>query len=502
MMNYNLVLKSLMGNVLLIAMVMITSSITTPLFAAEGTVETISYYSNTQGTTCNMNIYLPPGYNDEADSVNAYPVLYLIHGGGENYTHWINYGGVKGTLDIYITDSIAVPMIIVMPDGKNLDPGVFRNELIDDIIPYIESNYRVIADKDHRGVGGLSWGGLQAMEAGIYDYEMFSYLTILSSGWFTNETATYNRARQFLEEHANDMEASIRYFYFAEGTETDIAYENGIATMNLFREYGLTVHYWEHSGGHSWSAWREDFKAFTPFLFRDSSTVYISLDFMGGLIRNASVMATKDSLAPRFHTPVRTGFTFTEWFREPDYLNPFDFENDTLRKNITLYAAWERNKYRISFDANGGTPVTDTLIAEYNALIEAPEDPLNPGYFLEGWYTSDSFNDKWDFSTRRVKQDLDLIALWADSASLALPGQVIREPGIYPNPAQNILHISQLEPGTQIHIFDARGRLVLQHKAEGGLEVVDIQGWTKGLYILKTEYNGIVRSRKFLIIAG
>ncbi len=231
------------------------------LQAQNGTVETLRYYSTTQSDSCSMNIYLPPGYVDAGDT-NHYPVLYLMHGGGENYTYWVNYGNADEVMDDYITNDIAVPMIIVMPDGRNLAPEIFTNEMLNDVIPLIESNFRVIADKDHRGMGGLSFGGQQSLEVGLLNYDMFGYLCIMSSGYFSD--TYYNKAEALLKTDSAEVEASMRYFYFAEGTKYDLTYESGMRSMALFRKYGLTVHYWEYPGGHQWVVWREDFKSFTP----------------------------------------------------------------------------------------------------------------------------------------------------------------------------------------------------------------------------------------------
>lgn len=457
-----------------------------PVLRAGGSVITITYYSTTQNTECKMNVYLPQGYNDPQDSVNYYPVFYLIHGGGENYTHWVNSGNAKTTLDEYIAAGKAVPMILVMPDGKNLAPEVFSQELINDIIPYIETHYRVKADKDHRGVGGLSWGGLQAMDAGLYHYELFGYVAVLSSGWFTSETATYNKFRNFLAEHGADMENSIRYLYFSEGTSTDIAYTNGMATLKALRDYGITVHYWEHAGGHSWSAWREDLKSFLPFLFRDSTTRYVSLEFQGGSIVNPTIMTQLNAVIDTPPTPVRTGYSFVGWYKEPECLNSFDFAHDTIKKNITLYAKWTINSYRITFNSNGGSPVNDTIVAVYNSLIKAPADPVRPGYIFDGWYTNTSFYKKWNFNVDRVPaKDITLVAKWIDSASVTVHKSILQNIAVYPNPVTQTLRIANLPADAQVQVYSSDGKLLITKQLKAPADILNTTMLPPGIYRLK-----------------
>ncbi len=454
-------------------------------YADNGTVVTITYYSTTQGTSCNMNVYLPAGYNEPDDTVNYYPVFYLIHGGGENYTHWVNSGHANTTLDNAISSGTSVPMILVMPDGKNLSPDVFCNELLHDIIPYIETNYRVIPDKDHRGVGGLSWGGLQAMEAGIYHYELFGYLAVLSSGWFTTDVAAYNRAELFLQANGTAMENSIRYLYFSEGTSSDIAFENGLATLALLKEYGLTAHYWEHFGGHSWTAWTADFQAMVPYLFRDSTTVYVALDFRGGIPKDPTIMTHIGSLIERPANPARTGYTFDKWYKQAECIDTFDFSADTIKKNTTIYADWNVRYYKVSFNSNGGTPVTDTLSVTYNSLISAPPDPLYEGHVLDGWYADTNSARKWNFATDRVTYSLTLFAKWLDSSSISIKEDGYQDIIIYPNPARSMLHIINLPSDAQLSILSLEGRLLMQEDVTKSLSRISLGNLPSGMYIVK-----------------
>src|SRR6516164_2099369 len=127
-----------------------------------GKVETLEYDSKTADGKRKMVVYTPPGYSKDA----KYPVLYLLHGAGGNETHWTRGGAANIILDNLFADKKLVPMIVVMPNGSLRGPGggrssAFEDDLLKDIIPYIDSHYSVKADAEHRAIAGLSMGGGQ-----------------------------------------------------------------------------------------------------------------------------------------------------------------------------------------------------------------------------------------------------------------------------------------------------------------------------------------------------
>lgn len=214
-----------------------------------------------------MLIYLPDGYN----GTTYFPTFYLVHGGGQDHNAWVREGDAKGILDRAIAAGTAKPMIVVMPNVTDFAVDKFTKELCNDIVPYIEKNYKAIANKDARALAGLSWGGLQVLDAGLYRYDLFGYLGVFSSGWFIGDNV-YNVMRTYLKDNAAKIENSMRYFYYGEGGKSDIAYDNGMETLKLLRANGLTIHYYEHSGSHSFVAWKQDLSEFLPFLFRAEIT--------------------------------------------------------------------------------------------------------------------------------------------------------------------------------------------------------------------------------------
>ncbi|MBN1951175.1 MAG: InlB B-repeat-containing protein [Bacteroidales bacterium] len=447
--------------------------------AQKGTTEDITYYSTVMSDSVHMNVYVPPGYTDEADT-NHYPVFYLVHGYGEDYTYWKDYGQADTVLDYYITHDMAVPMILVMTDGRNLAPDVYSNEMLTDIIPYVESNYRVKTDKDSRGVGGLSWGGQQSMKVGILNYDMFGYMAILSSGYFSQDL--FDEADAFLDTTATKVENSMRYFYFAEGSQYDITYDGGMQALEMFREHGLTVHYWEYSGGHQWTVWRQDFKSFTPYLFRDTTTRYISLAFQGGTIKNSTVMTCLDSLATPPADPTRTGYSFAGWYLQPEYVDSFNFATDTIRANMTLYANWSPNPYTVSFNSNGGNYTPDPVVALYRTLIVEPAEPEKEGYVFGGWFKDEALTQAWDFAATKVTGDITLYAKWIDPTALKEIGEsTIR---VYPNPAHHEVLIGNLPSQAQICLFSTDGKLLIRQDGVSTDEMLDISSLPGGMYYL------------------
>lgn len=156
-----------------------------------GKLEMVEYQSKTVGTTRKMNVYTPPGYSND----RKYPVLYLLHGIGGDETEWERFAKPNLMLDNLIADGKAVPMIVVMPNGRAQKNdraegnvmaaapafAVFEKDLIDDVIPAIESRYSVLADRQHRALAGLSMGGGQSLNFGLSHLDLFAWVGGFSS---------------------------------------------------------------------------------------------------------------------------------------------------------------------------------------------------------------------------------------------------------------------------------------------------------------------------------
>ena len=144
------------------------------------------------------------------------------------------------------------------------------------IIPFIESHYNVYSDGAHRAIMGLSFGGLETLEAVCYHYDEFAYIGVLSSGWWISDTwkekrgTTDNKEMRAarLKEISADFNKSVKILYFTQGGPEDLAYENGQETMKLFEEAGIEFKYSERPGGHTWMVWRKDLRDLAPLLFK------------------------------------------------------------------------------------------------------------------------------------------------------------------------------------------------------------------------------------------
>lgn len=156
-----------------------------------GKLTMIEYDSKTVGTQRRMNVYMPPGYTPE----QKLPVLYLLHGIGGDETEWERFAQPDVLLDNLLADGKAVPMIVVMPNGrahKDDRPtgdvfkhapafAVFEKDLLEDVIPAIEVRYAVLADREHRAIAGLSMGGGQSLNFGLGHPELFAWVGGFSS---------------------------------------------------------------------------------------------------------------------------------------------------------------------------------------------------------------------------------------------------------------------------------------------------------------------------------
>lgn len=241
-----------------------------------GEIRIRKYYSKALNSWREMYIYTPPDY-DSSDE--KYPVLYLLHGGGEDQRGWYNQGHADLILDNLIADGKAKPMVIVMFDGNIGSRGgprafnatalrSFESELKTAVIPFVESTYRVKTDASSRALAGLSLGGLQTLHAGLQNTDMFAHLGVFSSGWWANNPELSDPEYAYMKENAARINANLKTLWISQGGEEDIAYENNRIMMKKFDEMGVKYHYSEYAGGHTWPVWRHDLFGFAQLLFK------------------------------------------------------------------------------------------------------------------------------------------------------------------------------------------------------------------------------------------
>jgi len=227
------------------------------------------YYSKTLGCMRRLHVWTPAGYEKNNAKL---PVLYLIHGGGDNDASWPNVGAAGLILDNLLAEGKMVPMVVVMPNGTvtgvpNEVPP-FAEDMVTDIIPFTESNYNVLTDKDHRAVAGLSMGGMETLEVAFNNPDMFNYVWVLSSSFAPGQEPAAESARLKVKENIAKLN-SFKEMVFTQGGESDIAYNNCKNTLSQLDKDGLKYEYMENAqAGHSWGTWRADLYTLAQRLFK------------------------------------------------------------------------------------------------------------------------------------------------------------------------------------------------------------------------------------------
>jgi enterochelin esterase-like enzyme len=240
-----------------------------------GDIRIKKYFSTVTNSWRQFYIYTPPGYDNVNDK---YPVLYILHGGGEDERGWATQGKTDVILDNLIADKKAKPMLVVMMDGNVSNGGLagfgeqslkrFEDELKNAVIPFVEKNYRAETDAKNRALAGLSLGGLQTLYAGIRNVNMFSYLGVFSSGWFANQPALSDPQYALMKSNAAAINDNLKSFWIAMGGKEDIAYNNCKIMLSKFDEMGIKYIYSEYPGGHTWPVWRNNLYNFAQILFK------------------------------------------------------------------------------------------------------------------------------------------------------------------------------------------------------------------------------------------
>jgi len=238
-----------------------------------GAVATVRYVASALGNAQReMVVYTPPGYEK---STSSYPVLYLIHGGGDTAVSWSTVGRASNILDNLLAEKAARPMIVVMPSGWTPSGGQvmtsdatkdpFNDEMMKDIIPFIQATYRTLATPENRALSGLSMGGIQTLNTGLHNLGTFRYIAVMSSGWISEQ----DRNVFYTAEAAKipKYNSELKLFWWGWG-QTDIARANGLAVIEKFKSQGVKIETMETPGGHEWANWRLYLHEIAPKLFK------------------------------------------------------------------------------------------------------------------------------------------------------------------------------------------------------------------------------------------
>lgn len=237
----------------------------------QGQVRSLYYYSKSAGSFRHAMVYTPAEYEK---GKKKYPVLYLQHGMGEDETGWSKQGHMQHIMDNAIHEGRAVPMIVVMESGdirapfgrgmSHADYGAsFYPVLLNDLIPYIEANFRVKADRENRAMAGLSWGGKQTFDIVLNNLDKFAWMGTFSAAIFGVDV---KNAYNGIFSRPDEFNEKIHYFSMSCGTEENFGTEQLVETL---RKQGINVEFKISEGtAHEWLTWRRGLNEFIPNIFK------------------------------------------------------------------------------------------------------------------------------------------------------------------------------------------------------------------------------------------
>lgn len=238
-----------------------------------GTIDTISYKSKTVGTERRAIIYTPPGYSKK----KKYPVLYLLHGIGGDEKEWLNGGQPQVILDNLYADGKLEPMIVVMPNGRAMKDdravgnimspdkvqafATFENDLLNDLIPFIEKKYKVLKDRNYRAIAGLSMGGGQSLNFGLGNLDVFSWVGGFSS-------APNTKKPEELIPDPEKAKGQLNLLFISCGDS------DGLISFSQRTHDFLTNNDMPHiyhvipEGKHDFKVWKESLYLYSQYLFK------------------------------------------------------------------------------------------------------------------------------------------------------------------------------------------------------------------------------------------
>jgi enterochelin esterase family protein len=231
-----------------------------------GSIHVMPYDSKNLGMPRMFYVYTPPGYEK---GTQKYPVLYLLHGNGQIESSWTWTGHANVIMDNLIADGKAKPMIVVMPYGHipreikpdpagPADPMAIEKELLTEVRPLVESKYRVLADRDHRAIGGLSMGAAQSLSIGLHNLDQFAYIAAFSGG---------GNAAEWKKADSDVLNRKLKVLWLGCGNE-DAAFRGVKAMDDLLTEKKVKHVFNESGGGHSWPNWQVYLSKYAPLLFQ------------------------------------------------------------------------------------------------------------------------------------------------------------------------------------------------------------------------------------------
>ena len=424
-----------------------------------GRVEYVNYYSKSLGATNHAIVYLPPSYMTNMQK--KYPVFYLISGTTDTEEVYYKVGRVNYILDNLLAEKQAQEMIVVLPYGNPMKlklqdapttvPGattkersdeiapqmrfggdVFSQDLINDLMPYIEKNYRTKADRDHRAIGGFSRGGNQGLFNGLTNLDKFSYLCSYSSFTSTDIPDVY--------DNAAELNKKLHLFWLGVGTD-DFLYGNARDYMEFLDKKGIrsVKEFTIDKFGHTWMNAKYFLAKTLPLLFnKKAAEAAMQASQPAPAATGKEQQFTPGVMARLFPKPIispeygEEGTTFR--FKAPD-AKKVELEIEILPENIVMQrdsdGVWstmltdylfETYKYCFIVD---GTPVADPNNMYISpdqgfkySIANNPKTPLN-------------FASQGDIPHGRVSYDLNRMEAWytAPMQQMMMPAFIQLVPG-------------------------------------------------------------------------
>ena len=280
-----------MRKIIIISLLVLFNSLDS-VFAQSKVFDNLTMNSKILDMERNYAIYLPPDYET---SSRSYPVLYLLHGLGDDQTGWIQFGEVKKIADNAIINGNATPMIIVMPDANTGEVGYFNipskdwmyeDFFFNELMPYVESKYRIKSEKRFRAISGLSMGGGGTLTYALHRPDLFSAAAPLSSATgSTDVEESLKRIRRYGFEFTRDeMQALLKanhpleliediplnklnsVRWYIDCGDDDYLFEDNSLLHIAFKKRGINHEYRVRDGAHTWSYWRESLPTVLEFV--------------------------------------------------------------------------------------------------------------------------------------------------------------------------------------------------------------------------------------------
>ncbi len=250
------------------------SAVWEPADVEHGSVDINFHLSRTLGDTRWFTVYTPPNYHDQLDK--RYPVLYLLHGSNDTAIGWVMIGAANFIMDNLIASGSAKEMIVVMPFGHAVPHGSppdvqrantqkFASYLLDDVIPFVETKYRVRTAQQDRAIAGLSMGGGQAITIGLQNLDKFCAIASFSGAVPGNRS---DRITEILRDSAG-VNKQLGLFWIGCGRD-DFLLERNEAFAKALQDFGIEHEFQITAGVHNYDTWRRYFATLAPKLFQEA----------------------------------------------------------------------------------------------------------------------------------------------------------------------------------------------------------------------------------------